>query len=60
MLHVDDMYDELFTEDIEQSLQHLNKKLSSGKKRLKVRRKIEDLREKKRLKRQLDYYGIDY
>jgi hypothetical protein len=60
MSRIDDWYDEVFPEDIEVAIKHLDNKQSAGKKRLKARRKIEDIREKRRLKRQLDFYDTDY
>lgn len=55
-----DFDDEGFLGDIDFSVKYRDKKESSGKKRLKARRKIEDIRDKRLLKRQLDPYGIDY
>jgi hypothetical protein len=60
MSRIDDWCDEVFPEDIDLAIKHLDSKQSSGKKRLKARRKIEDIREKRRLKRQLDFYETDY
>jgi hypothetical protein len=60
MSRVNDLYDDLFPEDADLPVNHWDRKLSSGKKRLKARRKIEDIREKKRLRRQLDPYSTDY
>ncbi|WP_126453908.1 PA3496 family putative envelope integrity protein [Sulfuriflexus mobilis] len=59
MSRINDYYDEAFPEDMEQLAKNLDRKETSGKKRLKARRKIEDIREQRRLKRQLDFYGTD-
>ena len=54
-----DIYDDIFPEDVDLSMKYLDSKKSNGKKRLKARRKIEDIRERRRLKRQLDPFSID-
>ena len=60
MSRIDDWYDDVFPEDIDLAVKNLDSKQSSGKKRLKARRKIEDMREKRRLKQQLGYYEDFY
>ena len=60
MSHMNDLYDELFSENIELPLKQRNRKQSAEKRRLKARRKVEDIRDKRRLKRQLDPYSTDY
>jgi len=57
---MNDLYDELFSENIELPLKQRNRKQSAEKRRLKARRKVEDIRDKRRLKRQLDPYSTDY
>lgn len=60
MSHMNDLYDELFSENIELPLKQRNRKQSAEKRRLKARRKVEDIRDKRRLKRQIDPYSADY
>ena len=60
MRRIDDAYDDIFPEEIELPREHWDRKQASGKKRLKARRRIEDIREKRRLKQQLDPFSIDY
>ena|GEM_PF-4936798 len=60
MSHMNDLYDELFSENIELPMKQRNRKQSAEKRRLKARRKVEDIRDKRRLKRQLDPYSTDY
>ena len=60
MQHINDFYDDIFPGDVDLSVKRLDRKQASGKKRLKARRKIEDIRENRRLKRQLDPYVTDY
>lgn len=60
MSRLNELDDDIFPEEFDASVKYLDGKKSTGKKRLKARRKIEDIREKRRLKRQLDPYGIDY
>ena len=60
MQYINYFYDDIFPDDVDSSVKRLDRKQASGKERFKARRKIEDIRENRRLKRQLDPYGTDY
>ena len=59
MSYLNYMDDEDFSEVDEYPEKYRDRKQSAGSKRLKARRKIEDMRERRRLKRELDFFGAE-